>query len=67
MIMKNNKKGVSPVVSTVLLIMIVIILAIIILIWSQGFIKEAITKQVSGETKSIDQYCSDVQMKYNLM
>ncbi len=61
MIMKNNKKGVSPVVSTVLLIMIVIILAIIILIWSQGFIKEAITKQVASETKSIDQYCSDVQ------
>jgi flagellin-like protein len=59
--MKNNKKGVSPVVSTVLLIMIVIILAIIILIWSLGLIKEAITKEVGGVTKSIDQYCVDVQ------
>jgi flagellin-like protein len=59
--MKNNKKGVSPVVSTVLLIMIVVILAIIILIWSQGFIKEAITKEVSGEIKNIDQYCSEAQ------
>ena len=41
-----NKKAVSPIISTVLLIMIVIILAIIILLWSRGFIKEAITKDI---------------------
>ena len=61
MIMKNNKRGVSPVVSTVLLIMVVIILAVIILMWSLGLVKEAITKEVAGITKSIDQYCVDVQ------
>ena len=34
----------SPVISTVLLIMIVIIIAIIILLWSRGFVQEAIEK-----------------------
>ena len=40
----KNKTGVSPMVSTVLLIMIVVIIAIIILIWGRGFIKEKLLK-----------------------
>ncbi len=56
----KNKKGVSPLISTVLLIMIVIILAIIILLWSRGFIKEAITKEIAGNDKEIGQYCLEV-------
>jgi flagellin-like protein len=53
-----KKKAVSPIVSTVLLIMIVVTLAVIILIWTRGFIKEAITKDIGGETKEVDQLCS---------
>jgi flagellin-like protein len=60
----ENKKAVSPVISTVLLIMIVVVLAAIILVWSRGFIKEAITKDVGGQTKSVDQLCSsEVSLK----
>ncbi len=55
----KQKKGVSPVVSTVLLIMIVIILAVIILMWSRGFIKEKVLKF----DKPIDSVCSEVSIK----
>lgn len=54
---KRGKRGVSPVVSTILLIMIVIILAIIILLWSVGFVKEVYTKEVDGKEQSVDNIC----------
>ncbi|MDD5191960.1 MAG: hypothetical protein PHH54_04950 [Candidatus Nanoarchaeia archaeon] len=57
--MKRGKKGVSPVIATVLLIMIVIIIAIIILLWSQGFIKEKLLKF----DKPIENVCSEVSIK----
>ena len=40
----KEKKAISPVVSTVLLIVIVIMLAVIIFIWAQGLFKEKIEK-----------------------
>ena len=61
--MKINKKGVSPVISTVLLIMIVIISASLILMWSRGFIKEKITKDVGTGEKDAEQVCRDISMK----
>ena len=60
--MRKNKKAVSPIISTVLLVMIVIIVAIIILMWSRGFIKEAIEKEIGGENKRVEQFCSEVSM-----
>ena len=39
-----GKKGLSPVVASVLLIMLVIVLAGIIFTWARGFIKESIEK-----------------------
>ncbi len=60
--MIKNKKAVSPTISTVLLIMIVVIVAIIILMWSRGFIKEAIEKEVAGEKKRVEQFCSELSM-----
>jgi len=60
--MKKRKKGVSPIVSTVLLIMIVVILAIIILLWSKGFIQEAILKEIGGTKKNVEQWCGDVEI-----
>jgi flagellin-like protein len=44
-IIMKNKKGVSPVIATVLLIVIVVILALIIFIWARGFIKESVMKE----------------------
>ena len=61
--MKRQKKGVSPVVSTVLLIMIVVILAIIILIWATSMVGEAITKDIGGKKKSAEQYCQEIDIE----
>ncbi|MDP2925750.1 MAG: hypothetical protein Q8N99_05250 [Nanoarchaeota archaeon] len=60
---KRNKKGISPLVSTILLIMIVLILAIIILLWASGFKREAITKTVGNEERTTDYFCS--QLSYD--
>jgi len=54
--MKKNKRGLSPVVTTVLLIALVVILAIIILLWAIAFIPESILK---GE-RAIESVCDDV-------
>lgn len=57
-----KKRGVSPVIATVLLIAIVIVLAIIIFLWARGFITEVITKEVSKERVSADQACGEVSL-----
>jgi hypothetical protein len=38
--------------------MIVLILAVIIFLWTRGFIKESITKDIGGEIKTLDKLCS---------
>ncbi len=43
--MNNRKRGLSPVIATVLLVVIVIVLAIIIFIWAKSFIEERAQKQ----------------------
>lgn len=58
----ENKKSVSPVISTVLLIMIVIIIAIIILLWYKGFTKELIAKEVLGVEKRVNEFCNEVSI-----
>ncbi len=58
----KKKKAISPIISTVLLIMIVIVLAIIILLWSRGFVKEAITKDIAGNEKRVNEFCLDVKI-----
>ncbi|MBR9706477.1 hypothetical protein GOV14_05555 [Candidatus Pacearchaeota archaeon] len=60
---QNKKKGVSPIIATVLLILIVIILAVIILLWSRGFVKEAVLKTIGGNRKDIAKFCGDVKMQ----
>jgi flagellin-like protein len=52
----HPKKGVSPVVATVLLIGIVIILAIIIFLWARGFIAERAQKF----GRAVELSCNDV-------
>jgi flagellin-like protein len=58
-----KKRAVSPVIATVLLIMIVIVLALIILLWSRGFVKEAITKKIGDTEKTVEQYCGEVTLQ----
>ena len=50
------KKGVSPVIATVLLIAMVIIIGLIIFLWFRGFTQEAITKF----EKNIQLVCDEV-------
>ena len=59
MILKNmkNKRGVSPVIATVLLIAMVVVIAIIVFLWFKGISQEAITK-FDGE--NIELACEEV-------
>jgi len=52
-----RKKGVSPVIATVLLVVMVIVLALIVFLWFRGLTKESITK--FGGT-NIELVCDDV-------
>ena len=58
-----NKKGLSPIVATSILIVIVIILAIIILLWARGFIKEAVIKEIAGSSKRAEEFCREIGMR----
>jgi len=58
-----NRKGVSPIISTSILIVIVIILAIIILLWAKGFVKEAVLKEIAGNEKRAEDFCREVKMR----
>lgn len=55
-----NRRGLSPVVATVLLISLVIILILIIFIWAKGFISESVQKN----GLSADEACSKVELEY---
>jgi len=52
---KRGKKGISPIVATVILISLVITLSILVWIFLSGFIKELVVK----EEKSVDTICFD--------
>lgn len=56
--MKKNRRGISPVVATVLLVSIVIIIGLIIFLWFRGMNEEVIKK--FGE-KNIKLVCEDVE------
>ena len=43
----KSKRGISPIIATVLLIVITIVLFLLIFMWLRGFQKEALTKQGS--------------------
>jgi len=54
-----RKKGVSPVIATVLLVGMVVVLGLIIFLWMKSFTKETITK-FGGE--NIELVCNDVNL-----
>ncbi len=55
-----NKRGVSPIIATILLIALTIIIALIVFQWMKGFTKEAITK---FDGTNIELVCNDVQFE----
>jgi len=62
--MLENKKGLSPVIATVLLIMLAIILAVIIIIWASNFIGEQITKNLGAGEEEISTFCNGEDLKF---
>ena len=56
---KRDKKGVSPIIATVLLIAIVIVLAAIIFLWARAFLSE---KAVKGD-RAVEVSCGEVEFE----
>lgn len=56
----KNKRGVSPVVATILLIAIVIVIALIIFLWFKNMNQEAITK---FDDKNVKLVCEDLRFQ----
>ncbi len=54
-----GKKGVSPIIATVLLLVITVVLAVIIFLWARGFLSESAVK---GD-RAVSISCADVQFK----
>ncbi len=58
--MNKNKRGLSPVIATMLLILIAVVLAAIIFWWVRQFVKEGVTKNLGGGDQPVDSFCSQV-------
>lgn len=58
----KGKRGISPVVATVLLLVLVFVLAAIVFLWARGFVGEEVEK--FGE--NIEFVCDDVKYDFNL-
>jgi len=56
---KRGKKGLSPIIATVLLVVLVIIIALIIFLWARRFIGEAVVKNGA----SADQRCGEINLE----
>jgi flagellin-like protein len=59
----KSKKGLSPVVATVLLIMLVLILFALIFLWMKGFFKE----QIEKNEQAIENVCPSVNFEVDLV
>lgn len=57
--MKRGKKGISPIIATVLLVGIVVVIGVIIFLWLRSFVKEEGTKF----GKNIKLVCPDVEFE----
>ncbi len=59
----ENKKALSPVIATVLLVMLVLVLASIIFLWARGFVSEQIEKR----GQPVENVCKDVSFNAQLV
>ncbi len=57
----KSKRGLSPVIASVLLIAIALVLAMIIFIWAKSWVGENIQKDLGGGPEAIDSFCDDIQ------
>lgn len=55
---KKEKKGISPVIATVLLIAIVVVIGLVLFLWFKGMTEETITKFSGTNIKLV---CNDVE------
>ena len=55
----NGKRGLSPVIASVLMIMLVLVLASMIFLWARGFISE----QIEKFGKPVDELCGSVDFR----
>jgi len=54
-----DRRGLSPVIASVLMILLVLVLAILIFLWARGFVSE----QIEKFGKPIEQYCALVDFE----
>lgn len=57
-----EKRGLSPVIATTLLILIAIIIAIIILLWIKNYIGEKAEKDLGGGPIALENVCPEVKL-----
>jgi hypothetical protein len=57
---REEKRGISPVIATTLLILIGVTLAVIIFLWARSFVAEKAQKTVGSQPEAIEQFCDDV-------
>lgn len=62
MVNLRNKKAVSPIIATIMLVLLVIVLAAIIVLWGTTFIPEALTKF----DRPIEEKCNEVKFSAEL-
>ncbi len=58
----GKKRGISPVIATMLLISIALLLAVIIFLWAKAFLDERIQKDLGGGPEPIESFCKDVNI-----
>ena len=61
-----NKKGLSPVIATTLLVLIAVVLAAIIFWWVRQFVQESVQKDIGGGLAPIDSFCKDIKFNADI-
>lgn len=59
----REKRGISPVIATMLLVSIALVLAVIIFLWARAFLTEKIQKDLGGGPELIEHFCKDVNFE----
>ena len=59
----KEKKGISPLIATVLLIAIALTLALAIFMWAKTWVGEKIEKDIGGGPQAIEMFCEDVSFE----
>ncbi len=58
----GHKRGISPVIATMLLVSIALLLAVIIFLWAKAWLDERIQKDLGGGPEPIESFCKDVNI-----